>query len=106
MFAVVWLVAMLVIYTDSRLVVATGLAIAAAVCWLCANVDSAWAGENFAFLELALSVGFACAYIGLVSSIVLAMLEAGACQTLPMPPRRAASRTSCAYSAARSALYS
>lgn len=56
---------------------ATGLAITAAVCWLCANIDSAWAGRNFAFLELALSVGFACAYIGLVSSIVLAVLEAG-----------------------------
>ena len=77
MFVVVWLVAVLIIYTDSRLVFAAGLAITAAVCWLCANIDSAWAGRNFSFLELALSVGFACAYIGLVSSIVLAVLEAG-----------------------------
>ena len=77
MFVVVWLAAVLIIYTDSRLVFATGLAITAVVCWLCADIDSAWAGRNFAFLELALSVGFACAYIGLVSSIVLAVLEAG-----------------------------
>src|SRR5262249_32592071 len=77
MFAVVWLVAVLNIYGDSRLVLATGLAITAAVCWLCANIDSAWAGRNFVFLELALSVGFACGYIGLVSSVVLAVLEAG-----------------------------
>jgi DHA2 family multidrug resistance protein len=75
--AVVWLVAVLIIYTDSRLVLVTGLAITAAVCWLCANIDTAWAGRNFSVLELALSVGFACGYIGLVSSVVLAVLEAG-----------------------------
>jgi DHA2 family multidrug resistance protein len=77
MFVVVWLVAVLIIFTDSKLVLATGLAITAVVCWLCANIDSAWSGRNFSFLELALSVGFACAYIGLVCSIVLAVLEAG-----------------------------
>ena len=77
MFVVVWLVAVLIVHMDAKLVFAVGLAITAAVCWLCADIDSAWAGKNFAFLELVLSVGFACAYIGLVSSIVLAVLEAG-----------------------------
>ncbi len=78
MFAVVWLVAWLVIYTNSRLILAVGLAIVAVGCWSLARVDTSWAGSNFRIVELCLSVGFACAYIGLVSSIVLEALEAGA----------------------------
>ena len=77
MFVIVWLVAVLVIYTDARLTLALGLTIIAATCWFCARVDSQWAGMNFAYLELALAVGLACSYVGLVSSIVLAVLEAG-----------------------------
>jgi DHA2 family multidrug resistance protein len=41
-------------------------------------VDSSWAGKNFEIVDLLLSIGFAGAYIGLVSSIVLEGLEAGA----------------------------
>jgi DHA2 family multidrug resistance protein len=41
-------------------------------------VDTSWAGNNFEIVELFLAAGFACSYVGLVSSIVLEGLEAGA----------------------------
>src|SRR5262245_23144576 len=78
MFAVVWLVAGIVIHTTSRLTLALGLTIVSVGCWICAHLDSSWAGSSFKIVELLLAVGLACAYIGLVSSIVLEGLEAGA----------------------------
>jgi DHA2 family multidrug resistance protein len=78
MFVVVWLVAFTIIYTNSRLILATGLAAVAVVCWFCAHVDTSWAGNNFELFELILACGFACTYVGLVSSIVLEGLDAGA----------------------------
>jgi len=68
----------MVIYTNSRLILTLGLTVVATACWFCAHVDSSWAGTSFTVLELFLAVGFACTYIGLVSSIVLEGLEAGA----------------------------
>ena len=81
MFAVVWLVAWMVIYTNSRLILTLGLTIVAVGCWICARLDSSWAGNSFKIVELLLAVGFACTYIGLVSSIVLEGFEAGALTT-------------------------
>ena len=78
MFVIVWLVAALVVRTSSRLVLAVGLTIISVAVWICAHVDSSWAGNSFALVELILAVGLACSYIGLVSSIVLEALEAGA----------------------------
>ena len=78
MFAIVWLVALMVIHTNSRLILTLGLTIVAAACWIYAQLDTSWAGSSFAMVELVLSVGLACTYIGLVSSIVLEGLEAGA----------------------------
>src|SRR5262245_16760845 len=78
MLAIVWLVAWMVIYTNTRLTLTVGLTIAAVASWLCAHVDSSWSGTSFIVLELVLAAGFACTYIGLVSSIVLEGLEAGA----------------------------
>jgi len=78
MFAVVWLVAIVVLYTASRLTLALGLTIVAIGCWICAHVDVLWAGTSFEAVELLFSAGFAGAYIGLVSSIVLQGLESGA----------------------------
>ena len=78
MFAVVWLVAFLVIYTNSRLILTVGLTIAAVTCWVCAHIDSSWSGSSFQIVELVLAAGFACTYVGLVSSIVLEALESGA----------------------------
>jgi DHA2 family multidrug resistance protein len=78
MFAVVWLVAAMVIHTNSRLILAIGLAIIAVGGWICAHLDSSWAGSTFRIIELLLAVGIACTYIGLVCSIVLEGLEAGA----------------------------
>jgi DHA2 family multidrug resistance protein len=78
MFAVVWLVAAVVIHTNSRLTLALGLTIVAIGCWICSQLDTSWAGTSFEGVELLLSCGFACSYVGLVSSIVLEGLESGA----------------------------
>jgi DHA2 family multidrug resistance protein len=78
MFAVVWLVAFLVIHTNSRLTLALGLTFAAVGGWICAHLDTSWAGISFETIELLLAAGFACSYVGLVSAIVLDGLEAGA----------------------------
>jgi len=74
----VWLVAFLVIHTNSRLILASGLTFAAVGGWICAHLDVSWAGISFETIELLLAAGFACSYVGLVSSIVLEGLEAGA----------------------------
>ena len=78
MFAVVWLVAFVVIYTHSRLILALGLALVAAGCWNFAHVDTSWAGTSFERVEFLLACGFACSFIGLIGSLVLQGLEAGA----------------------------
>src|SRR3984885_475770 len=78
MFAVVWLVATLIVRGNSRLVLALGLTVGAICCWLWSHVDTSWSGTSFEIVELLFSLGLAGAYIGLVSSIVLEALEAGA----------------------------
>ena len=78
MFVVVWLGAWVAIHTNSRLTLALGLTLVAAACWICSRLDSAWAGTNFEALNLLLALGLAGSYVGLVSSIVLEALEAGA----------------------------
>jgi MFS transporter, DHA2 family, multidrug resistance protein len=77
-FAVVWLVAAAILYTNSRLILAVSLTIVAMASWVCAHLDPSWAGTSFETLELVLAVGLAGAYVGLVSSIVLVGLEKGA----------------------------
>ena len=77
-FAVVWLVAAAIIFTNSRLVLAVSLTIVAFGSLICARLDSSWAGTSFATIELVLAVGLAGAYIGLLSSIVLVGLDKGA----------------------------
>ena len=78
MFAVVWVVATIIIYTNSRLVLALGLTVGAICCLRWARVDSSWSGNSFEIAELLLSLGLASAYVGMVGSIVLEALEAGA----------------------------
>jgi DHA2 family multidrug resistance protein len=78
MFAVVWLVAIMIIHINSRLILTLGLTIAAVACWFCAHLDTSWAGNSFEIVELCLAAGFACTYVGLVSSIVLEALDSGA----------------------------
>jgi MFS transporter, DHA2 family, multidrug resistance protein len=78
MLAMVWLVAWLAIYTNSRLTLALGLSLVAVACWICSHVDTAWAANNFEPVELLLALGLACSYVGLVGSIVLEGLESGA----------------------------
>ena len=78
MFAVVWLVALLVLYANSRATLAFGFAVAVLASWRYAHLDASWAGTSFETVELVLAAGFACTYIGLVANIVLEGLEAGA----------------------------
>jgi MFS transporter, DHA2 family, multidrug resistance protein len=78
MLTVVWLVAWLAIYTNSKLTLAAGLTLVAVAAWICSHVDSAWAANDFEPVELLLALGLAGTYVGLVSSIVLEGLESGA----------------------------
>ena len=78
MFAVVWLVALLVLHANSRATLTFGFAVAALASWRYAHLDPSWAGASFEMVELVLAAGFACTYIGLVANIVLEGLEAGA----------------------------
>jgi DHA2 family multidrug resistance protein len=78
MFIVVWLVALMVVHTNSRLILSVGLTTVAVACWTYSLLDTSWAGNSFKIVELVLAAGLACTYIGLVSSIVLEALEAGA----------------------------
>jgi DHA2 family multidrug resistance protein len=82
MFVIVWLVAMIVIRTNSRLTLALGLTIVAVGCWMCGHLDSAWSGGSFEKIELLLAIGFACSYVGLVGALVIEGLEAGALTNL------------------------
>src|SRR5580692_10442081 len=82
MFATVWLVAIVVIFTNSRLILALGLTLAAVVCWHYSRIDSSWAANSFEIWELLLSVGFACTYVGLVSSLILEAIQGGAMTSL------------------------
>jgi DHA2 family multidrug resistance protein len=77
-FAIVWVVAVLLIYMSSRLILAVGMTIIAVGCWIYAHLDTTWAGSSFQAVEPLIAMGFACSFIGLVSSIVLEALEAGA----------------------------
>jgi len=82
MFAMVWVAAFLIIRTSSRLILALGLTTAAAASWFCAHLDPSWAGNSFQIVELVFAAAFACTYVGLVSSIVLEALDAGALSSL------------------------
>jgi MFS transporter, DHA2 family, multidrug resistance protein len=82
MFVTVWVIAIVVVFTNSRLVLALGLTLAAVVCWHYSHIDSSWAGNNFEIWELLLSVGFACSYVGLVSSLILEAIQGGAMTSL------------------------
>ncbi len=78
MLAVVWLAAWAVIRMNARLILTAGLTIVAVGCWVCAHLDSSWAGANFDEVELLIAAGLACSYVGLVGSLVLQGLESGA----------------------------
>jgi len=82
MFITVWVIAIVVVFTSSRLVLALGLTLAAVVCWHYSHIDTSWSGNSFEFWELLLSVGFACSYVGLVSSLILEAIQGGAMTSL------------------------
>lgn len=78
MFVVVLLAAKVILHTTTRLTLALGLTVVAVGCWICARVDTLWAGTSFRGIELLLAAGFACTYVGLVGALVLEGLESGA----------------------------
>ena len=82
MFVTVWVIAIVVVFTNSRLILALGLTLAAVVCWHYSRIDTSWAGNSFEIWELLLSVGFACSYVGLVSSLILEAIQGGAMTSL------------------------
>ena len=82
MFVTVWVIAIVVVFTNSRLILALGLTLAAVVCWHYSRIDSSWAANSFEIWELLLSVGFACSYVGLVSSLILEAIQGGAMTSL------------------------
>src|SRR5260370_34171204 len=85
-FAVVWLVAAAILFTNSRLILAVSLAIVAFGSLVLAHLAPSLAGASFETIELVLAMGLAGAYVGTVSSIVLVGLENGALTTPPPPP--------------------
>jgi MFS transporter, DHA2 family, multidrug resistance protein len=63
---------------DSRLLMAIGFAAVAFACLINANYTSAWAAENYFHTEVLMAVGQSFAMLGLVSSIILQGISAGA----------------------------
>jgi DHA2 family multidrug resistance protein len=47
MFAIVWLVAVIAIHTNSRLILTLGLTVVAVACWIYSHLDTSWAGSSF-----------------------------------------------------------
>src|SRR5215510_4790515 len=73
-----WIVAVLVIRFDTRVVMAAGFALLGVACWISAHVDAAWAGFSFWHSDLLLAFGLSMAYVGMVGAIILQGLETGA----------------------------
>jgi DHA2 family multidrug resistance protein len=62
---------------DSRLLMALGFAMIAAVCLVNADFSSAWAAENYFKTELLMAVGQSFAFVGIVSTLILQALFSG-----------------------------
>jgi len=73
-----WIVAALVIWFDTRVVMAAGFALTGVSCWMSAHADAAWAGFSFWHSDLLLAFGLSMAYVGMVGAIVIQGLESGA----------------------------
>jgi DHA2 family multidrug resistance protein len=73
-----WIVAVLVIWFDTRVVMAAGFGLLGVACWMSAHADAAWAGFSFWHSDLLLAFGLSMAYVGMVGAIILQGLESGA----------------------------
>ena len=73
-----WIVAALVIWFDTRVVMAAGFALTGVSCWMNAHADAAWAGFSFWNSDLLLALGLSMAYVGMVGAIIIQGLESGA----------------------------
>jgi DHA2 family multidrug resistance protein len=81
-FLVVWIAAIVAVFIQPRIVMAAGLATVAVGCWMAAHVDSSWAGGSFATPEVVLAIGVGVAFVGLVTNIVMILLEMGGLTSL------------------------
>ena len=66
---------------DSRLLMASGFTMIAAVCLVNADFTSAWAAENYFRTELLMAVGQSFAFVGLVSTLILQVFFSGGLDT-------------------------
>jgi MFS transporter, DHA2 family, multidrug resistance protein len=73
-----WIVALLVIRFDTRVVMVAGFALLGVACWMGAHADASWAGFSFWHSDLLLAFGLSMAYVGMVGAIILQGLESGA----------------------------
>jgi DHA2 family multidrug resistance protein len=81
-FVVVWIAAIVAVFIQPRIVMAAGFATVATGCWMAAHVDSTWAGKTFVAPELVIAIGIGVAFVGLVTNIVLILVEQGGLTSL------------------------
>ena len=81
-FAVVWIAAIASVFIQPRIVMAAAFTTVAVGCWMAAHVDSSWSGASFHVPELLLAIGIGAAFVSLVVSIVLLVVEMGALQSI------------------------
>lgn len=74
-FVVVWIAAIACVFIQPRIVMATGFVTVAVGCWMAAHVDSSWAGVSFVRPELVMALGVGVAFVGLVTNIILILVE-------------------------------
>ncbi len=74
----VWLAAIVCVFIQPRIVMAAGFTTIAVACSMAALVDTSWSGSSFMLPELLIAVGLATAFVGLVVSLVMLLLEMGA----------------------------
>ena len=82
LFVLVWIAAIACVFIQPRIVMAAGFATIAVAAWMAAHVDSSWAGASFVVPELLLAAGIAAAFVGLVVSLLLLVVEMGATKSV------------------------
>ncbi len=77
-FVVVWIAVVVMVFIPPRIVMPAGYATVAVGCWMAAHVDSSWSGRSFQTPELVLAIGIGISFVGLVTNIILLVVEMGA----------------------------
>lgn len=77
-FLVVWAAAVAAVFIQPRILMGAGFATVAVGAWIAAYVDPTWSGRSFVTSELVMALGIGIAFVSLVTSIVLLLVEMGA----------------------------